>query len=109
MTLCCGMVTTIPIIIPLTTPHPSPQVSAASATQAAALSSQSTALNAALSQTASTLQTSINTNTGAIQQSITSDRSTMTFLLSDMATNNDVLTAQQELYAYATNYTNTRV
>ncbi len=55
------------------------------------------------------LMASINANTAAIQQSITSDRSTMTVLLSDKASNNDLLNAQQELYAYATNYTNTQV
>ncbi len=56
----------------------------------------------------SELMASINANTAAIQQSITSDQSTMTVLLSDKASNNDLLNAEQELYAYATNYTNTQ-
>ncbi len=56
----------------------------------------------------SELLASINANTAAIQQSITSDRSTMTFLLSDKASNNDVLNAQQEAHTYATTYTNTQ-
>ncbi len=56
----------------------------------------------------SELMASINANTNSIQNSMAADRSTMTFLLSDMATNNDVLIAQQEAHVYATNYTNTQ-